>query len=586
MLTKTLLIPLLFLSTRIESVTISNIIPRIDTDGDIISAGDGCISYHPDEQQYYLFGAHYQPCQEPNTDCYCGSPGLEKCSKTGFVPSGDCCGWRNATIASWSSPDLITWKKEGLNILPIATTNPASPLSSNYGAIFEPCGVYNRKTGFWNLFFLRDGYTLALAVSRNAAGPFSIIQWSYQVPGFETIVDFYFWQSLDGSLIMKHNGGGGESAVVLSEDYMRVVDTSKLFGQELGYTEGGGIFLYNSSTYVMAGYGCCFCTLGSNGFLWKSETTLGTYTLLGDYIPRNDDGSSITHAQQFSVTPIYTSQGIIPMFIGIRFGSAPDYQKDHDFQYWLPLQFDSSTGKMKNLTWQDSFEISLQSPIPPPLPPTPPTPWFSTSFDQVGTCIEVPANAPGSFETISECEAASQPEYICSAAVPGFTEQCVPVPPNIIAGASSSCEEACAPVYFCSITQPGTCESVPHGTPGAIQSLTDCEAQCILCNLNGIWIGQEHGINVTIVETVLNTTTSSVRISVPPGVWTSNATGYAHPGSLHITGGWCQGECIGIVSPLEPGGVQCGMITWDAGSWCSPEIEPSKCSFSSQVSSL
>jgi hypothetical protein len=174
-------------------VTISNTAPRRDTDGDILSAGDGCISYHPFEQRYYLFGAHYQPCAEPNNDCYSGPPGEPVCSQVGWVPEGTCCGWRNATIASWSSPDLVTWRKEGLNILPLATADPASPLSSNYGAIFEPCGVFNRKTQFWTLFFLRDGYTLASAVARTAAGPFSVLQWDVPIAGFDRIVDFYFW---------------------------------------------------------------------------------------------------------------------------------------------------------------------------------------------------------------------------------------------------------------------------------------------------------------------------------------------------------------------------------------------------------
>jgi hypothetical protein len=32
------------------------------------------------------------------------------------------------------------------------------------------------------------------------------------------------------------------------------------------------------------------------------------------------------------------------MFIGIRFGSAPDFRKDHDFQFWAPLTFDAATG--------------------------------------------------------------------------------------------------------------------------------------------------------------------------------------------------------------------------------------------------
>jgi len=561
-----------------EAVSISNVIPRTDTDGDIISAGDGCVSYHPDEQRYYLFGAHYQPCEEPNDDCYSGSVGEGVCSKPGFVPSGECCGWRNATIASWSSPDLVTWRKEGLNILPLATANPASPLSSNYGAIFEPCGVFNRKTGFWTLFFLRDGYTLASAVARSAAGPFSVVQWSVDVPGFNTIVDFYFWQSLDGTLIMKHNGGGGETAVVLSDDYMRVVNSSALFGTELGYTEGGGIFTYGGATYVMAGYGCCFCTLGSNGFLWRANSTLGTYELLGDFVPRNDDGSSVTHSQHFSVTPVYTDAGVVPMFIGIRFGSAPDYEKDHDYQFWLPLTFDPATGRMHNVSWVDEFVLNLTAPAPPPPPPFPPSPWFSCSFDNVGDCVEVPAGAPGAVASNGACEAACVPEYVCSAGVPGGAEQCVPVPPGIIAGAAPSCDAACAPVYGCSAL-PGSCEPMPHGTPGAVPSLAECEAQCVLCNIAGTWVGQSRSVDITIAEAPINATANTVTISVPPGVWSSNATGIARPGWLRVSGGWCDegGGCVGIVSPLEAGGPQCAMITWDAGVWCSPAVEPSKC---------
>lgn len=560
-----------------DEVTISNNVPRRDTDGDIISAGDGCISYHPDEQLYYLFGAHYQPCEEPNNDCYSGKTGEQTCSRTGFVAEGECCGWRNTTIASWSSPDLVTWRKEGLNILPLATSNPASPLSSNFGAIFEPCGVYNRKTRFWTLFFLRDGYTLASAVARNASGPFSVLQWSVPVPGFATIVDFYFWQSLDGTLIMKHNGGGGESAVILSDNYLSITNSSTIFGKELGYTEGGGIFQYGDSTYVMAGYGCCFCTLGSNGFLWQSNTgVLGPYNLLGDFVPYNPDHSSITHSQQFSVTPVYTSTGVQPMFIGVRFGSAPDFRKDHDFQYWFPLTFNETSGIMKNVSWIDSFTLDLAVPVVPPLPPPPPAPWYACSFDLPGTCFEVPAGAPGASPSLNDCEAACIPEYVCSFSMPGG--QCIAVPPGIIPGASSSCSVACAPEYICSLTTPGVCESAPHGTPGAVTSLADCQKQCILCNVAGVWVGQEKGINITITQQQINSTASAVSISVPPGVWPSSATGYVELGRVSITNGWCgKDECVGLVTPLVPGGVQCAEITWEAGSWCSPALDPQHC---------
>ena len=142
---------LLLLAANAVPVTLRNDVPRVDNTGNIISAGDGCISYHPDEQLYYLFGAHYQPCHEPNTDCYAGADGLKPCQTHEKVDAGLCCGWRNATIAAWSSPDLSAWTLEGLNILPVLTSN-SSVYSSEYMAIFEPCGgsIERRASGAYS----------------------------------------------------------------------------------------------------------------------------------------------------------------------------------------------------------------------------------------------------------------------------------------------------------------------------------------------------------------------------------------------------------------------------------------------------
>ena len=565
------------------AVTISNIEPRRDTDGDIISAGDGCISYHPDEQLYYLFGAHYQPCAEPDNRCYAGDNGLAPCQKHQKVPAGQCCGWRNATIASWSSPDLVTWTKEGLDILPLLSGG--STMSSEYMAVFEPCGVFNRKTGFWVLYFLRDGYVLANAVARTAAGPFDVLQWTVPVPFMTQVVDFYFWQNAtNGDLIMKHNSeGAGEYAVTLSDDYLTITGSSAVFGHEQGYTEGGGIFQNNGQTFVMAGYGCCFCPLGSNGFLWRADEVLGNFSLLGDKVPRYANGTSVTHAQQFSVTPVYTRDGVVPMFIGIRFGSAPDFVKDHDFQYWFPLQFDA-TNDMLNVSWVDSFTLDLVAPPPPPPPPAPPAPWYVCSFMTLGACVEVPAGAPGAVETLAECQAACKPRYACSPTEPGA---CDTVPANT-PGANATladCESACAPRYSCATdASPGQCVEVAGDFPGASATLAECEASCVLCDVAGVWFGNAAGVPITITEGApAPNNTAPISISVKGGGWGSNATGMARAGSLLITGGWCGGnKCVGIVSPLEAGGVNCAMITWGEGSWCSPEREPTKCQYGAE----
>jgi hypothetical protein len=546
-----LITALLLLTTGVLSVkvNISNTEPRRDTDGDIIAAGDGCISYHPDEQKYYLFGAHYQPCPEPDTDCYCGGAqgsgmgGCPQCEAPGFVPEGECCGWRNATIAAYSSPDLVTWTKEGLNILPILTADPSSTYSSNHGAIFEACGIFNRNTGFWMLYFLRDGYILANAVSRTASGPFNILNYAVPVPGMSRIVDHYYWQNATtGELLLKHNGDSGEFACTMSGDYLGVSNCSAMFGHELGYTEGGGIFQHSGETYVMAGYGCCFCTLGSNGFLWKSDTPLGEYTLQGDFVARNPDHSSVTHSQQFSVTPVYTATGPVPMFIGIRFGSSPERVKSTDFQFWAPLTFDPATGRMNNVTWVDSFELDLEAPPPPPpLPGPPPPPYYACSLTSPGQCVEVPHGAPGTNASLQDCQAACQPWYACGGSATGT----------------------------------GTCtKQVAPNTPGAFPTQPQCTASCVACDLAGLWFGNVKTVDIHI-ESV---PPAGVNIyTVPSGVWTSNATGTVGIGEVTITGGWCGGaKCTGVVSPLEEGGPSCAQITWGAGTWCNPAVD-SKC---------
>ena len=366
-----------------EAVTLRNDVPRLDTDGEIIGAGDGCITYDPDTARYYLWGMRYEPCPEPDDKCYAGDHGIGPCQQWATVPVGECCGWRNMTIAVYSSSDLTSgsWRKEGLNVLPIMTESD-SPFNSNHGAYFEACGAYNRRTGFWTLWYLDRGYTKGTAVSRSAGGPYEVVSWAADSEFSDSsCADYYLWLDLNGDMYMKHNGHQGEYAALLSDDWLTIVRRSPRFGEAQGYTEGGGIFRHDNHTYIMvselrrmrnrdsvrhptvrkvvdvyfelirstgvrfiytshtrgvqAGYGCCFCPLGSNGFLWRADddaNITGSYSLLGDVIPRFPNGTSVTHAQQFSITPVYTSSGIVPMFVGIRFGSAPDKIKTHDFQ--------------------------------------------------------------------------------------------------------------------------------------------------------------------------------------------------------------------------------------------------------------
>ena len=85
-------------------VTLRNDEPRLDTTGQIIEAGDGCITYDAFTARYYLWGMRYQPCPEPDDKCYAGDHGIGPCQQWQEVPAGQCCGWRNMTISVRSTP--------------------------------------------------------------------------------------------------------------------------------------------------------------------------------------------------------------------------------------------------------------------------------------------------------------------------------------------------------------------------------------------------------------------------------------------------------------------------------------------------
>ena len=241
-------------------VTISNTEPRRDTDGDILEVGDGCVNYESDTARYYIWGARYQPCAEPNNDCYCGSAGFQVCAYVGYPANGECCGWRNMTIAVYSSPDLVTWRKEGLNVLPIMQ-DYAVPYNAWNQGFMEVCGVYSRRTGFWNLWFLNAArpYYISTAVSRTVGGPYEIVNWNQGISG---TADLYLYKNVTAdTLLLQYNAGADVYVCTIKDDFL-TPDSCEVGSQNntFGYIEGGDVFQYGGSTFVMAGHGCCFCT--------------------------------------------------------------------------------------------------------------------------------------------------------------------------------------------------------------------------------------------------------------------------------------------------------------------------------------
>ena len=108
----------------------------------------------------------------------------------------------------------------------------------------------------------------------------------------------------------------------------------------------------------MQGHGCCFCWAGDDAQTWISLTgPFGEYSLANNIIncSSQDDHSPTRQcggpahvqngpgAQQFGVMRIPTAGNTTAyLYTGVRFGSAPDGNKCHEFQYWAPLEFDAS----------------------------------------------------------------------------------------------------------------------------------------------------------------------------------------------------------------------------------------------------
>lgn len=237
----------------LRNVTISNVVPRRDDTGAILRVQDGCLANFGGT--FYLYGARYQCCpvaEQPA--CY------------------QSCGWRNATFAVYSSPDLTTWHLESDDIFPIVS-DPASPHSNTRNAYFEPCVLYSASADHYALWFLNTN-TKAVAVSDSPTGPFESVSWD---SGLAQGSDSYFW--VDDTVsppvtYVKHNGPpppgevrGAHYVSRLAPDLLSVLPnaTSDAMmvpalpvppyyqGKWPECSEGGGMFHVNGTWVVMAG---------------------------------------------------------------------------------------------------------------------------------------------------------------------------------------------------------------------------------------------------------------------------------------------------------------------------------------------
>ena len=251
--------------TRPFNATISNVVPRRDDAGNILRVQDGCLQRF--NGVYYMYGARYQCCPvDEQPACY--QP----------------CGWRNATFAVYSSPDLTTWHLESGSIFPIVT-DPDSPHSNTRNAYFEPCVMYSAAADHYALWFLNTN-TKAVAVSDSPTGPFESVTWDV---GLHQGSDSYFWQDANdpaGTTYVKHNGPpppgeirGSHYVSRLAPDLLSVLPNASsdammvpaepvppaYQGSWPQCSEGGGLFSQGGRWFVMAAVCECHPALVSAG---------------------------------------------------------------------------------------------------------------------------------------------------------------------------------------------------------------------------------------------------------------------------------------------------------------------------------
>jgi hypothetical protein len=129
---------------KCREVTISNVIPRRDTDGNILDAHDGSVFLY--DGLYYYYGPSYGLCTEP--------PGPSGC--TTWHPGG--CGFQlNHNVSLYTSPDLSVWTFRG-HVFEMGSLK-------NQGIMFCSRVLISPKTKKWVILRVRVSLATMIAIS-------------------------------------------------------------------------------------------------------------------------------------------------------------------------------------------------------------------------------------------------------------------------------------------------------------------------------------------------------------------------------------------------------------------------------------
>ena len=230
-----------------QPITISNIEPRLDAQGQIIDAHDGRVIQFG--EKFYWYGTRY----------------------------GDTSGFTTAnTYVCYSSTNMQTWSYEG----ELLANAPA-------GVYYRPHVVYHQKRKRYVLWYnwypkLWEGQ-FGVAESKSPTGPFKIVNADVQVKHSEIGVgDFGLFVDDDQTAYLTYNTIQGHrvSAERLSPDYRSSAMENGGFIAE--HCEAGSMFKRNGKYYILTDYTCCFCGEGSGARVYISDNPLTGYQQYGN----------------------------------------------------------------------------------------------------------------------------------------------------------------------------------------------------------------------------------------------------------------------------------------------------------------
>jgi hypothetical protein len=332
-----------------STVTISNVDPRRDANGDILDAHDGSLEFF--DGQFYLYGTRYAD-----------SDGLSDSNR----------------YVCYSSKDLVHWEFAG-ELLKDAPRR----------IYYRPYVKFNRLTHKYVLWYNADN-RFGVATADRPAGPFTIqnpdvsVKYSSQGVG-----DFGLYVSENGggyiaytalNLSQMNDGGSANlahhriSVERLAPDYLS--STRENSGFIAGNVESPSLFKRKGIYFLLFDNTCAFCPGGSGAQVFPARSVLGPYVYRGNinFNGSREEGKSwtspgtgrvdtIVNAQQTHVAEIPSASGTLFMWMGDRWGSTPDGIKGHDFQVWLPLQFDHHN-MVRPLTKYNAWQVTLSIPTP------------------------------------------------------------------------------------------------------------------------------------------------------------------------------------------------------------------------------